>query len=376
MKKVLIISEVPTSPVIAGNRACISAYAKLLSSYYDVYFLYISPNVNNADYMETAKEWGEHFFSYKTNIIQNHLNSIVYRHKSMYNFLGVDFFYPWFLHKKVNSLQQKYSFDGIIINYIWLSKIGLKIKNVPIILYTHDVFTFRNKKLGSSHWITCTPNEEAKCINRVNYVLAIQERDNAFYQYLSYKSKVFTIYTPFFPNFQPVTLNHNILFFSGDNELNIKCIRAFVMNCLPYLTKHLPKLELHIGGKICQKLGCLPEFTDAPHVILHGTFTAPSEFYSLGDIVINPVDTGTGLKIKTFEAISYGKTVIASSHSIEGVFKKDEAPVYIADSKEEYLYFLERNLLQIKMLQYNQNKAQAWLHDLNDYIAKIFMSII
>lgn len=245
-----------------------------------------------------------------------------------------------------------------------------------MILFTHDVFTFRNKKLGYSHWITCTPNEEAKCINRVDYVLAIQEKECNYYQYLSYKSKVFTVYTPFFPAMQDITSSKNILFFSGDNDLNVVCMKRFVADIMPFLSKHLPGLVLHIGGKICHKLECCPEFVDKAGIVLHGTFRSPADFYRLGDIVVNPVDEGTGLKIKTFEAISYGKTVIASHHSVDGVFNKSEIPVYIAETKEEYLNIMKRCLGDNGELEKNQLKALAWLNSLNGYIAGVFKSII
>lgn len=376
MKKVLIVSDVPTSPVVAGNRVCISAYSSLLKSFCDVYFLYISPVNNNEDYQETAKEWDGHFFFHKVDALQNKLNGLVYKHKSLYNVLGVDFFYPWFLCRKVRKLQEKYSFDGIIINYIWLSKIANGLDGVPIILFTHDVFTFRNKKLGYSHWITCTPNEEAKCINRVDYVLAIQEKECNYYQYLSYKSKVFTVYTPFFPAMQSITLNKNILFFSGDNDLNVVCMKRFATYIMPYLSNHLPGLVLHIGGKICYKLERYPEFVNKTNIVLHGIFRSPEDFYRLGDIVVNPVNEGTGLKIKTFEAISYGKTVIASHHSIDGVFNKSEIPVYIAEAKEDYLNIIKRCLCNKDELKKNQLKAISWLNSLNGYIAGVFKSII
>lgn len=81
----------------------------------------------------------------------------------------------------LKRIQQTYKFDNVILNYIWLSKIANYFKGNTI-LFTHDVFSFRNPRLIGYYWISCTPNEEAKCINRVNYVLAIQEQEAQYYK--------------------------------------------------------------------------------------------------------------------------------------------------------------------------------------------------
>ena len=73
------------------------------------------------------------------------------------------------------------------------------------------------------------------------------------------------------------------------------------------------------------------------NVVLQGYISDIFQFYSQADICINPTFRGTGLKIKTFEALSYGKILIAHSHSITGIYAKEKAPIFLADTKDEYL---------------------------------------
>ena len=70
---------------------------------------------------------------------------------------------------------------------------------------------------------------------------------------------------------------------------------------------------------------------------LKGEYEDQKEFYKLGDIAINPVFQGTGLKIKTFESLSYGRITIVHKHSCEGVYNKETSPLLIADSSEDYI---------------------------------------
>lgn len=374
MKKILIISDCPTHPINAGNRMCINSYSKLLVNIgYDVYFLYISDSFNSNEYKETKQYWGDHFFSYKKGKIQLLIDKVISKYPSLRNYVNIDFYYPNGLSKFVRLLQAKDLFDGIIINYIWLSKLALAISNLKIALFTHDVFTYRNKKIGSNQWISCTPNDEAKCINRVNYVFAIQEKEAIYYSYLAHASNISVVYTPFFIKQQELIYNKRILFFSGANKLNLDGIYRFIDEIFPYLRNKIPDLTLHIGGGISNLL----ENAALEHkgIIVHGLFEDPSLFYQLGDIVINPVCHGSGLKIKTFEALSYTKSIISSTHSTQGIFEFEKAPIYIADNKEEYFEYIYEMFSNPEILMRNQKKAIDYLSRMNDYIAAEYKKV-
>lgn len=47
--------------------------------------------------------------------------------------------------------------------------------------------------------------------------------------------------------------------------------------------------------------------------------------------------SGTGLKVKTFEAISYGKYVLAHTHSLEGVYDPSNIPVKECVDAKDYI---------------------------------------
>jgi hypothetical protein len=65
------------------------------------------------------------------------------------------------------------------------------------------------------------------------------------------------------------------------------------------------------------------------------------DFYAQGDVAINPVYQGTGLKIKTFEALSYGKVTMVHPHSMEGVFDAKNAPLFASANPDEWVLFLK-----------------------------------
>ena len=67
-----------------------------------------------------------------------------------------------------------------------------------------------------------------------------------------------------------------------------------------------------------------------------------SEYYSYADMVIAPLTDGGGMKIKTAEAISYGKIFLGSSESLYGYWEEipdsmKDKTVFKCDTAEEYL---------------------------------------
>ena len=93
-------------------------------------------------------------------------------------------------------------------------------------------------------------------------------------------------------------------------------------------------------------------------------------FYSQGDIVINPTYQGTGLKIKTFEAISFDKVTIVHPHSMTGVFKKDTAPLMSSERPQDWVGFLENIWENPDCIMSVKERNKVYLEEMNEYIVK------
>ena len=97
--------------------------------------------------------------------------------------------------------------------------------------------------------------------------------------------------------------------------------------------------DIWVIGKGLEKVR--DEFDDDDiHVI--GFVDSLSEYYSYADMVIAPLTDGGGMKIKTAEAISYGKIFLGSSESLYGYWEEipdsmKDKTVFKCDTAEEYL---------------------------------------
>ncbi len=118
----------------------------------------------------------------------------------------------------------------------------------------------------------------------------------------------------------------------------------------PLILHSRPNAKLLIGGRISGEI----DATQYENVECLGFFQDLDEFYSLGEITVNPVVAGSGLKIKTLEALSRGRICIAASHSAAGLAAFIGHGLDIADTNEEYValitkYMTDRNLRKVKM---------------------------
>ena len=60
------------------------------------------------------------------------------------------------------------------------------------------------------------------------------------------------------------------------------------------------------------------EFKDDNRIIVHGRVEDLSPYYERATLVIGPIFEGAGMKVKTAEALSYGKVFIGTDESLIG----------------------------------------------------------
>ena len=366
---ILVISDCPTHPTNAGNRSCQLAYCNLLRNLgYNIYFLYFSLDKNKEIEICMKEYWGDNLFVYSTPSIQRLLQRVISKFCTYYrlDFFMLDFFCPWFSSRFVQHIVDDFKINSIIINYIWLSKLFLKVDVKNKVIFTHDVFSYKRLK-GNANWFSYSPGKESNALMRCNKILAIQENEAIYYQYLAPLSKVYTVYSPYHFHSQKTVGTLNLLFFSGGNEHNLNGIRTFLKNVFPQIKREYPDIKLFVGGGICKVL-CHDDLDKS--VIIRGFFDNPADFYQLGDIVINPIFEGTGLKIKTFEAISYGKIVLAHPHSFEGVFKKECVPMFKCNEIKDYLRYIKDINSELISREVVRQKCEDYITMLNEEIKK------
>ncbi|GHV04414.1 hypothetical protein FACS189485_09760 [Spirochaetia bacterium] len=340
--KILIISPVQTHPTIEGNRTIILLYSNLLKSLgYSVYFLWISQyrSFNHAEYIQTRDYWGDKFLFYPKTVINTIFDKIYGEFCGKTGYTKLDIKYPVGLKSFLGKIQDLNKFDTVIINYVIFSKIFKYFKHAKKILFTHDALTNKYQRTGLK-WYSLKVKDEARGLNRADVVLSVQETETIFFKFISQK-KILTTYAYFPINSAPsagMSKNvYEILFLSGNNPHNQEGFVFFYREVFSELKTLYPQIKLTIGGSITTSDRIKNMIADDANIENQGIISDLHQFYMQSDICINPTFNGTGIKMKTFEALSYGKILLAHPHSVIGVYDSQNVPIILAASKNEYL---------------------------------------
>jgi hypothetical protein len=358
-KKILIVAPVPTHPSTAGNRSSIVNYCEFIESLgYEVYYFYVSDGKQTDEEVTLMTEYWQdrlHIFipQFKSYRIKRKMFGYLRGSKNNLSY-KIDDWYPYGLTNKVKQFNNQHNFDVIWVNYIWLSKLLTHINAKIKVLDTHDVFSYKYEKTGL-RWFSTSANEESKALSRADYIVAVQENEGTYLQQLTTK-KVVVTYRPFPYKRTDLCSNDNVLFFSGNNKHNVDGINKFINEVFEKLKAKIPGVKLLIGGGICDGFN-----TSDKQIVLLGKFSQIEDFYKQGDIVINPVYQGTGLKVKTFEALSLQKILVTHPHNIIGVPYIDQLPVYTAETPEQYLEHLQNLLSDSEMVKKIKEKVYNYM---------------
>jgi glycosyltransferase involved in cell wall biosynthesis len=377
-RKIVIISPVPTHPTNAGNRNCILLYSEILRELgYVVYFCWIPSHYRyyQNEYDETQDYWKDRFlFCHKsqlTALLTKFIDAVCFKFWG-YCFLDSKYPFPFGINIFLRNIQKIYRFDTVIINYVFLSRFFKCFHGTKKILYTHDVFTNKGRNLKNK-WVSLTPNDEAKGLDRADIILSIQENETIFCNYLTGK-QIFTVYSCFHVKQTPLIGvtgdDYKILYLASGNVYNIEAIHYFYNEVFSQLKNLYPNIRLIIGGAICDKIKST--MGNDKNIELQGVVSDLYQFYSQADICVNPTFIGTGLKIKTFEALSYGKIVVAHPHSLMGVYDRENVPVLLASNKVEYIEQIKKQFSSKNNWDTLKENAIAYMSRFQSYVKNQF----
>ena len=378
MKKILIVAKTPTHPTTAGNRWGILAQAEILKKLgNEVYFLYVEERAMSRGktkefdniFKSTKEYWGDKFLHYRVPTLEKAWFNIKKRFYAYTNTRQkCDTYYPVGLTSFVKKVNNQYHFDICIVNYYFMTKLFDHVSFDKKACFTHDNYVYKDIRLGCKTGecdTTADANQMAKAMHRSPHIFAVQDDEKIFFEQLSPKSKVYNIYSKYDYHPQPIAGNHNIMFLSGNNGFNQNGIKWFIKDVFPLILKRFPDAKLMIGGGICK---VMQELKNVEGVDMLGYVDSLDEFYRLGDVAINPVYQGTGLKIKTFEALSYDKVTLVHPHSMAGVYKKNEAQMFDSEKQEEWVKFLETVWDNPKRIEEIKKHNAAYMKEMNEFI--------
>lgn len=170
-------------------------------------------------------------------------------------------------------------------------------------------------------------------------------------------------------------IKYDLLFIGAPYGPNVEGVNFFLKNIFPKLVKQHPEIKLAIVGNICKVLEIPEDLKD--YIYCLGFLPSLDEVYVTSRIVICPLLSGSGTKVKLQEAIAYGIPIVTTSVGASGLALQDEVNAFIKDQPDIFIESLNRlleseelaNQHSLNLIQtFKENYAETVVHERLDRI--------
>lgn len=322
---VLYFSPFPSHPPSHGNRATIMEFGQRFQRLgHRVHFVLLqSPENSEAGLSTMADIWD-------TFDVLPFKNPMVAEERG----IPFDGWYEEGLGERVRVLCSKYNVDLVFCSYIFQSKILEYIPSYILkVIDTHDKMGDRYKMLRESgqplEFFSCSPEEEGLYLRRADVIVARRDEEASYFGDISGGIATITIphvEDPHFLNRRFASVE-SVGIVASANRINLLIVRDFLEEVDRRLSESDCPFTIHIAGRVRDMIELLPpgkrEYFRRPWVSLHGFVPDIESFYKSVDIVVSPVLMGTGINVKTVQAMAFGMPLLTTICGIKGINSTD-----------------------------------------------------
>lgn len=290
------------------------------------------------------------------------------------------FFSPDF-NIRLTELLQEETYDVVHLESLFMTPYIQTIRqysNAKVVLRSHNLEHLIWERLANStgnkakriylkHLAARLKTYEQKTINEVEGIATISHEDTERFFSLTKEIPILTI--PFGIDIQDYNFSENDrakknrFFHIGalNWEPNKEAVNWFLDEIWPSVNDL--DLELHLAGR---HIPAYMKDQEDEKFRVHGEVESATCFMADNDVMVVPLLSGSGVRVKIIEAMAMGKAVITTSIGAEGIDCINEEHILIADTAEafaEKIQFLLEN--PDKVIEIGQN-ARALVEDKYD----------
>ena len=129
---------------------------------------------------------------------------------------------------------------------------------------------------------------------------------------------------------QPMSLFH---IGSMEWQANEQGVMWFLNKVWPLVLSAQPNAKFHLAGKGLSKQD--PRFFQSG-IVNHGEVSNAEDFMHEHGVMIVPIQAGSGIRIKTLEAMALGVPIVSTSIGAQGLTVMDDVEIKIADEPKEF----------------------------------------
>ncbi len=354
MRILQLCNKPPYPPLEGGSIAMNNITQGLIAEGHTVKVLAISSFKNEVDLNDFPEDYLKNskfetvFVDLRIKPIAAFLNLFTNKSYHVQRFISKDF------EDKLKHLLAEETFDIIQLETLFMSpyiKVIRQFSDSKIVLRSHNIEHLIWKRVANfernniKRWYINLlakklSHYEKEKINQYDGIASISKKDIEFYldegckkpiEDITFGIDVDKFNDEIITDTTKVTLFHIGAMNWIPNQVGIKW---FLDEVWVDVHEKYKDLELHLAGRK------MPDWlvkASYPNVIIEGEVEDSKAFVNSNTIMIVPLFSGSGLRIKIIEAMALGKTVISTSIGAEGISYTNNKNIIIANTKEDYI---------------------------------------
>ncbi len=263
------------------------------------------------------------------------------------------FYFKAYKNKLIEVLKSN-NFDFIQIEGLFMAiyiDVIRKNSKVKIILRAHNIEHYiwnRHKQIESNYFklkYLSLQNKrlkdfEIKMLSKVDALVPITKIDEHEFKLLGCTKPLFTCITGVDVSLYQKKIEFKekpkTIFYFGSMDWipNQEAVKWFLDFCWDEIYKAVPDSKFIIAGK-----GIPLNFfhINKPNVLIVENVIDGKEFFLQHQVMIVPLWSGSGLRIKIIEGMSYGKAIVSTSIGAEGINYTHQKNILIADNPYDFI---------------------------------------
>ncbi|MDB5456972.1 MAG: hypothetical protein JWP92_2557 [Caulobacter sp.] len=227
---------------------------------------------------------------------------------------------------------------AILVDYAFLAPLApyALTPDAPCLVVMHDLFSSRDAQFaaaGAADSVTALgAAREFELLSQADAVIAIQEVEGEVVRRANLDQRVIVAPLAITPAAaaQP-GVGASLLFVGSNTAPNVIGLQWFFDEVWPIVTAGWPEAVLTVVGNVSRAIDTAPA-----GVRMLGPVPDLASLYDQAAVVVSPLTAGSGLKIKIIEALGWGKAVVATSVSLQGVEDLLKTCVLRADDPAQF----------------------------------------
>ncbi|MDG1715994.1 MAG: glycosyltransferase family 4 protein [Saprospiraceae bacterium] len=284
---------------------------------------------------------------------------------------------------KLIALLQDNEYDVIQLETLYLTPYIDTIKqhsNAIVSMRSHNVefeiwerisanTKFLPKKLYLKYLTKKLKNFELTHINDYDYLVTVTDRDLQKFKKLGYKngamaSPIGLQVDRYVEN--TTSLQGKDISFIGSMDWlpNIEGLEWFLKEVWTIFSKQNPEVKFHIAGRNTPKW---ITNLDLDNVVVHGEVLDALRFMQKYPIMVVPLFSGSGMRVKILEGLALGRVVVSTTVGKEGIEANHGEQIFVADTAMEFVAVLTECIKDLPLMQTVADNAVTLIKDKYDH---------